>query len=423
MADHAYDVAVVGAGLVGAVAALTLGGTGRRVALIDREAPQARTGRLGFDTRTVALTGASLALLGNRVEAAAPIRRMKVWEECGTGAIEFDANAVGAQALAWVVEASPARTALWQACAECPNVECLIGDVVGLTEEITSVRLTFAERDRPGAAPPVSAPSTVSARLVIAADGASSKVCELAGVKALTRGEGDAAIATVVEMERPHEGVARQRFGANGPLALLPLPHPRTVSLIWSLDRDAAERLAALEDTQFADALEAASEGALGRVKDLDRRTLAPLAQHVVANCNPLQRLLVLGDAARTVHPLGRPRREPRLGRRGAGAKEGERRRGGLGARQPVAWLRRPSPAAQRRHGRLDEGALHRLRPARPGGALGAQRRRPLDRWNGGGETATHSGGHGHRSLGQAPLVLQWRSERPSMPCTNAPVA
>ena len=304
MADHAYDVAVVGAGLVGAAAALTLGGTGRRVALIDRETPQARTGRLGFDTRTVALTEASLALLGNRVEAAAPIRRMKVWEECGTGAIEFDADAVGAQALAWVIEASPARTALWQACAECPNVQRLIGDVVGLTEEVTSVRLTFAELDRPGAAPPVSAPSTVSARLVIAADGASSKVCELAGVKALTRGEGDAAIATVVEMERPHEGVARQRFGANGPLALLPLPHPRTVSLIWSLDRHAAERLAALEDPQFADALEAASEGALGRVKDLDRRTLAPLAQHVVANCNPLQRLLVLGDAARAVHPL-----------------------------------------------------------------------------------------------------------------------
>ena len=303
MADRAYDVAVVGAGLVGAVAALTLGGTGRRVALIDREAPQVQTGRLGFDTRTVALTEASWALLGERAQAA-PIRRMKVWEECGTGCIEFSAHAVGTEALAWVVEASPVRAALWQSCAEYPNVELLIGNVAGLTEEATSIRLTLAAPDRSADAQPVSTSSTVAARLVIAADGASSKVCELAGVTVLPRSGGHAAIATVVETERPHEGVALQRFGADGPLALLPLPHPRTASLIWSLDRDAAERLAALDDTQFTEALEAASERSLGGVKNLDQRTLAPLAQRVVSNCNPLQRLLVLGDAARTVHPL-----------------------------------------------------------------------------------------------------------------------
>ena len=303
MADPAYDVAVVGAGLVGAVAALTLGATGRRVALIDREPPQAQTGRLGFDTRTVALTEASLALLGGRAQAA-PIHRMKVWEECGTGCIEFSADAVGAPALAWVVEASPVRAALWQACAECANVELVIGTVVGLTEAATSVQLALAASDRPGDAQQASTPANVSARLVIAADGASSKVCELAGVTARPRSGGQAAIATVVEMERPHEGVALQRFGTDGPLALLPLPHPRTVSLIWSLDGHGAERLAALEDAQFTEALEAASEGSLGRVKSLDRRTLAPLAQRVLANCNPRPRLLVLVDAARTVHPL-----------------------------------------------------------------------------------------------------------------------
>ena len=299
MADGAYDVAIVGAGLVGAAAALALGGAGRRVALIDRAAPQAQAGRLGFDLRTIALNEASLTLLDGHVEAT-PIRRMKVWEECGTGCIEFAADAVGAPALAWVVEASPARAALWQACDHGENVDVVVGDVVGLNEAATALRLTLAAPNGAAAA----APREIAARLVLAADGASSRVCELAGVKAHGRGQGDAAIATAVLFARPHNQTALQRFGAGGPLALLPLRHPRAVSLIWSLDQEAAERLAALPDAAFVTALEAASEGALGSVEDIERRALAPLAQRVVANCNPRPRLLALGDAARTLHPL-----------------------------------------------------------------------------------------------------------------------
>ena len=291
-----YDVAVVGAGLVGGAAALALGGTGRRVALIDREAPWARPGRLGFGLRTVALTEASLALVGGRGDAA-PIRRMRVWEECGTGCIEFGADAVDAAALAWVVEAGAARAALWQECAAHPNVHVVVGAVAGLAEADERLRLELGGHG-------ATQPSALAARLVIAADGASSELCGLAGVKALPRGQGDAAIATVARFEAPHQGTALQRFGTGGPLALLPLKDPHTVSVIWSLDRHAAERLATLPDAAFVQALEAAAEGALGSVRDIDQRVSAPLAQQVVANCNPRPRLLALGDAARTVYPL-----------------------------------------------------------------------------------------------------------------------
>lgn len=303
MSDPVYDVAVVGAGLVGAAAALALGGAGRHVALIDRQPPHAQTGRLGFDTRTVALNQASRALLGDVIKGT-PIRHMRVWEEYGTGCIEFSADAVGTEALAWVVEASAARMALWEACAACPNVELLIGEVADLAEQGATVRLTLSPRDQPADAQPAATPATVSARFVIAADGASSKVCELAGVTALPRGSGDAAVATVARVAEPHNGTALQRFGVGGPVALLPLAAPCAVSVIWSQRRTAAETLAALPDTKFAAALVAATDGALGGIEAIDRRAHAPLTQRVVANCNPRPRLLVLGDAARTLHPL-----------------------------------------------------------------------------------------------------------------------
>ena len=287
---HVYDVAVVGAGLVGAAAALTLGRSGFRIALIDQRRPLRATGRLGFDIRSVALSQSSLDLIGVEI-AASPIDQMCVWEEHGGGRLQFSAEDAGVDALAWMVESSRACVALCDQCDGLPNVDWIEGIVSRVVSADVAVTLELENR-------------SISARLLVAADGAESKVRELAGADLVDRGGGDAAVATVVRAEHPHRRVAYQRFSATGPLAFLPLADPLCCAVIWSVERDTADELAALDDTAFAAALEVASEYGLGRIADVDRRFTLPLPQRVVRDFNPVPRILLVGDAAHTLHPL-----------------------------------------------------------------------------------------------------------------------
>ena len=322
-----YDVAVVGTGLVGAAAALTLGRSGSRVALIDQRRPFEAAGRLGFDIRSVALSRSSLDLLDLEIAASAPqpapsappaarprsstmeqpspvagaprrrlfhaspIDQMCVWEEHGSGRLTFSANEAGVDALAWMVESSGVCVALWNTCHGLPNVDWIEGIVSQVVSQNTAVTLELKNR-------------SISARLLVAADGAESRVRELAGADLVDRGRGDAAVATVVRAEHPHRGVAYQRFSATGPLAFLPLADPLCCAVIWSAKRDTADELAALDDAAFAEALEVSSERVLGRIAEVDRRFTFPLPQRVVRDFNPAPRILLVGDAAHTLHPL-----------------------------------------------------------------------------------------------------------------------
>ncbi len=284
------DVAVVGAGLVGTAAALTLGRSGFRVALIDGRRPRPTAGELGFDIRSVALSRASLDLLGVDISAS-PIDQMCVWEEHGGSRLTFSADEAGVDALAWMVESSRACAALFDECSDLPNVDWIEGEVAGIVSRGATVSLEVGE-------------DSVSTRLLIAADGADSKVRELTGTGVVDRGRSDAAVATVVRVERAHRGIAYQRFSDAGPLALLPLADPSCCAVIWSTRHDMASELAALDDTQFAAALEGTSELVLGRIAEIDRRFLFPIPQRVVQNFNPKPRVLFIGDAAHTLHPL-----------------------------------------------------------------------------------------------------------------------
>ena len=285
-----YDVAVVGAGLVGAAAALALGRSGLRIALIDRRQPRPTTGELGFDVRSVALSRPSLDLIGIDIPAS-PIDRMCVWEEHGGGRITFSATEARVDALAWMVESSRACAALFDECTRMPNVDWIEGVVAGIVSNHAGTTLEFDNR-------------SVAARLLVAADGADSKVRELAGTGLVDRGGGDAAVATVVRTEHTHRNIAYQRFSDAGPLALLPLADPSCCAVIWSAEQTRANELASLDDTAFCAALDGTSELVLGHITEVDRRFVFPLPQRVVRDFNPAPGILFIGDAAHTLHPL-----------------------------------------------------------------------------------------------------------------------
>jgi 2-octaprenylphenol hydroxylase len=221
---------------------------------------------------------------------------MRVWEERGTRAIDFDAALVARSELGWIVENGPLVALLWQRLRALDNVVVHTGDrLAGIERCADEVRLQICS----------GADSRwVKARLVIGADGARSSVRQLLGVRADTFDTGHHALATVVRTSLPHRGWAYQRFLLDGPLALLPGTQPRISAVVWSQPPEVAARRAALDSRSFCAELSAAVEGCLGAVETADRRMVFPLQQMLVSTFQPDERVLLIGDAARVLHPL-----------------------------------------------------------------------------------------------------------------------
>src|SRR6185436_1319023 len=142
----------------------------------------------------------------------------------------------------------------------------------------------------------------LSARLVVGADGARSRVRELAGLAARRTDYGQIAIVAMVHTARPHQRTAWQRFLGDGTLAFLPLGDGSS-SIVWSVLAARGEKLLAASREEFERELERDFDGALGTVRLASERVKFPLwrlsAEHYVS-----ARVALVGDAAHVVHPL-----------------------------------------------------------------------------------------------------------------------
>jgi 2-octaprenyl-6-methoxyphenol hydroxylase len=143
---------------------------------------------------------------------------------------------------------------------------------------------------------------TIEASLLVAADGARSKLREQAGIVTHGWDYDQAGIVVTVGHERDHHGRAEEHFLPAGPFAILPLKGARS-SLVWTEDRAEAARIVALDDDEFHTELEQRFGLHLGEIKALDRPRAFPLG-YFVARCFIGERLALVGDAAHVIHPI-----------------------------------------------------------------------------------------------------------------------
>ncbi len=144
--------------------------------------------------------------------------------------------------------------------------------------------------------------SVTQARLLVAADGARSRVREQAGIATHGWAYGQSAIVTTVAHEREHNGRAEEHFLPAGPFAILPLTGKRS-SLVWTeTDADAA-RLIALPDAEFHGELERRFGLHLGDISVAGPRRAYPLGLFI-ARSFIAERLALVGDAAHVIHPI-----------------------------------------------------------------------------------------------------------------------
>lgn len=309
MADaRQFDVVIVGAGIAGSALAVALSGHGLMIALVEAQALPARPLPLSktlndFDPRVSALTPRSrefLAQLGawDAIAAYRPCayRHMTVWDAEGTGQIEFDRAEVGANELGHIVENRAIVHALLARVATAADITVLSPVALASCTRLPSSRMSLA----------LDGGEHLEADLLVAADGALSRVREMMGFRCREWDYGHRAIVATVEVARPHEETAWQRFLPSGPLALLPLPGEddhHYCSIVWSLQEDLVEGVLALDDAAFCAALARASEARLGAVIGTSRRFAHPLRQcHAVDYVQP--GVALVADAAHTIHPL-----------------------------------------------------------------------------------------------------------------------
>ena len=144
--------------------------------------------------------------------------------------------------------------------------------------------------------------ATVSARLLVGADGARSQIREQAGIATHGWSYGQSAIVCTVAHERPHHGRAEEHFLPPGPFAILPLTGDRA-SIVWTERTADAERFVALPDTEFRDELEKRFGLHLGDIEVVGPRRAFPLGLYT-ARTFIGERLALIGDAAHVIHPI-----------------------------------------------------------------------------------------------------------------------
>lgn len=144
--------------------------------------------------------------------------------------------------------------------------------------------------------------SAIEASLLVAADGARSKLRQHAAIATHGWDYDQSGIVVTVGHERDHCGRAEEHFLPAGPFAILPLTGKRS-SLVWTETRGEAQRIVALSEDDFHGELERRFGLHLGELKALDKPRAFPLS-YFVARSFIAERLALVGDAAHVIHPI-----------------------------------------------------------------------------------------------------------------------
>ncbi|SFC02365.1 Ubiquinone biosynthesis hydroxylase, UbiH/UbiF/VisC/COQ6 family [Polaromonas sp. OV174] len=277
--SKSFDVCIRGDGVVGRSLALLLARERLRVALVTRpdSASADQPGQARTDVRAYALNSASRQVLESlrvwpEAPFATPVREMRVWGDDG-GRLDFSADSVAQEALAWIVDVPALEQQLIQAVRYQPQIET------------------------------VQAP--VKAALTVICEGRQSRSRDEFGAHWTVKPYPQKAIAARLEADAPHGGVARQWFSGGDILALLPLSGAagNSVALVWSVSVERAAALEKLAPEEFCAALQAVCGEEVGSLRLTSERASWPLAlsraDHWVGPGWALA-----GDAAHTVHPL-----------------------------------------------------------------------------------------------------------------------
>lgn len=293
-----FEIVIVGSGLVGSSLAIALSGSGRSVLLVEAGAPLDLAPR--WDERHFVLAEASRHVLDDlgvwsRITSKTPITRILGQRAGEFGRLDLRAVDHHVPAFGYTVPASMLSAALSSALAAAPSLtRWWTARVTEYAADDTGATLTI---DRAGET------VAVRCRLIVAADGAQSTLRSLAGIGSKGADYGQTAIVAALKPARAEPGLALERLSDHGPLAVLPVDAGRC-GLIFTLPTAEAMQVLALTDAAFLARLRDDLGDRLGRWLGVGARQAWPLVL-TLADRLTAKRLVLIGNAAQSIHPVG----------------------------------------------------------------------------------------------------------------------
>lgn len=291
-----YDIIIVGGGMTGLAMAIALGQQKLKVAVIDRS--DLKSQQLPeFDGRVSAISLGSRHILENlgvwhdMLPHAQPILDIRVHEAGGFAHVHYDHKNAGNEPMGHIIENRHTRAALLESVSYEETVKILAPcqwEDVEFNDNNVVLSLSSGE--------------TVSAPLLVAADGKFSKLRGKMQLSAMHRDYKQTAIVATIKHSEPHEGVALERFFSNGPFAVLPMQGNRS-SLVWVEEPATAKAICNLPAGAVLPYLEEKMQGYLGEVQ-LDSPLWSYPLSAIIAKNTIYNRSLLLGDAAHAMHPI-----------------------------------------------------------------------------------------------------------------------
>ncbi|VFP83390.1 2-octaprenyl-6-methoxyphenyl hydroxylase [Candidatus Erwinia haradaeae] len=293
------SIIIVGGGIVGSMLALALSYTtqGNQTIFLIAEKKLKSNWHTTYDGKSIALSIdtcqkiASFGVWSAIKPLATAITNIHISDRGSPGFILLNSQDYNISALGYIIELSRAMNTLLTCVQEAPGIHLYCPRKVSEIErfeEYVCVTLDNGEK--------------IHGELLVAADGTYSDVANLCGIKRCTVNYEQVAVVSTVLTQLAHNGWAFERFTDQGPLAMLPIANGYS-TFIWCQSYISQQRIEKWNDKQFLIELQDAFGWRLGRFLQVGRRKIHPLQLQTTTQ-NISHRLVLIGNAAQTLHPI-----------------------------------------------------------------------------------------------------------------------
>lgn len=295
-----FDCVIIGGGMIGAASAVSLADLGLEVAIVERSPCQAFEAELPVDLRVSAISIATQQLLEQlgawnslSQKRMCAYSRLGVWET-ELSYTEFDAQTINQPILGHIIENKLIQLSLWEVIEKNKNITTFCPNTL-LSFKQNSEEVIIELEDE-----------TLKSKLLVAADGANSKVRTLANIGVTGWDYDQSAMLINVETELAQQNITWQQFYETGPVAMLPLSGESELggyaSLVWYHKKSEIKRLSSLTNSQLESEVMKHFPPRLGKIKVIDKGAFPLTRKH--ANTYQKNRVILLGDAAHTINPM-----------------------------------------------------------------------------------------------------------------------